>query len=61
MKAKVTKGGGMAHKSMLKPGESKTSRPAKAKVMSKPDETRKRMMEGPGMQRYQRGPKGKPQ
>jgi hypothetical protein len=59
MKGK-TKAGGMMHKPMLKPGESKTARPAKGKVMSKPDETRKRMMQSPGMSRYERGPKGKP-
>ena len=37
---------------MLKPGEKGTSRPAKAKVMSKPGETRARMMEGPGMTKW---------
>lgn len=61
MKKVVSKAGGAMHKSMLKPGEARTARPAKANVLSKPDETRKRMIEGPGMQRAQRGPKGKVQ
>lgn len=52
-----SKAGGAMHKSMLKPAESKTARPAKVKVMSKPDETRKRMIEGPGMKRWSGGKK----
>lgn len=58
---KVSRAGGAMHKSMLKTGEKGTGKPAKAKVLSKPDETRKRMIESPGMQRTQRGPKGKVQ
>ena len=47
-----TKAGGAKHASMLKPGEKGTARPAKGKVMSKPGETRARMMEGPGMKKW---------
>ncbi len=58
-KAVVTKAGGKMAPAFLAKGEAKTAKPAKAKVLSKPGEPRARMMEGPGMQRAQRGPKGK--
>jgi hypothetical protein len=48
MKAKhahTGKGGGKMAPVMNKKGESKTARPSKAKVMSKPNETSKRMMD----------------
>ncbi len=60
-KPSVTKAGGKMAPAFAVKGEAKTGKPAKQKVLSKPDEPRKRMMEGPGMQRAQRGPKGKPQ
>ena len=47
MQHKSRAGGAMAPK-FLKPGESKTARPAKAKVMAKPTETAKRMLEKTG-------------
>lgn len=59
MKAHMSKAGGAMHKPFLAKGEKGTAKPVKQKVMSKPDEPRKRMIEGPGMQRAQRGPKGK--
>lgn len=58
---KASHAGGMMHKNMNKPGEKGTARPSRAKVMSGKDETRRRMIEGPGMQRAQRGPKGRVQ
>ncbi len=60
MKGKmVSKAGGKMAPAFAVKGEAKTGKPKKVAVLSKPDEPRKRMMEGPGMQRAQRGPKGK--
>lgn len=43
-----SKAGGAMHKPFLAKGESKTARPAKQKVMAKPDEKAKRMLEKTG-------------
>jgi hypothetical protein len=45
---KMGKGGGSMAPAMLAKGESKTARPAKQKVMAKPNEQSKRMMSKPG-------------
>lgn len=48
MKTHKGKGGGKMAPSMLSKKESKTDRPAKQKVMSRPNEQGKRMMEKTG-------------
>lgn len=48
MKAKMGRGGGKMAPPFLAKGEAKTARPAKQKVMSKPGEQGKRMMEKTG-------------
>ena len=58
-KMSVSKAGGKMAPNFLAKGEKGTGKPKKMAVLSKPSEPRKRMMEGPGMQRAQRGPKGK--
>lgn len=45
MKSKTGKGGGKMAPSMLKKGESGTARPAKGKVLAKPNEQARRMMD----------------
>lgn len=44
----MTRGGGKAPPKMTKAGEGKTARPTKPKVLSKPNEQGKRLMEHTG-------------
>lgn len=55
-----TKAGGAVPPKTTTKAEHKTARPAKQKVLAKVGDSRKQMMQSPGMQRYERGPKGKP-
>ncbi len=58
-KPSVTKAGGKMAPAFAVKGEKGTGKPKNVAVLSKPGEPRARMMEGPGMQRAQRGPKGR--
>lgn len=49
---KTTKAGGMMHKPFLSKREKGTARPAKGKILAKPGETRARMIQSPGMKKW---------